>query len=436
MPQPAPSRIRDPRDPAVTPALRLCAGLLCAALAACQEDPLPRVDGGADGPVDVPDATGMDAAAEAPPATDTAAALMPPAQCRVSTTSTPPFQVTFKVTNRMGVPVFLVQDCVGIEFDVASCAAGYTDDVGPKYVCACNCADASCTGNVACGPCQPRDGVALPPGASRTMVWQAQHVVTRERTSYSCAERTPLPAAKYRLRVPIYLSREAAAANQPAPRWVGREFDLPAPGEVETFVIEPDTDAGVRDGGVSDGGVSDGGASDVPQSCEFPGPWVTCAPPFSPEVACTLDRSYSFGSIGGLRPFYEEAKLERAGRFTLTRHSPGGGTPPVACNNQLPRCGARPGLITTAEVMKALAAPDVMAAFAPTPQVFGHDARPYDGTAFSVTRDDGHGVIIGVRCDATHTCARPLPEALAQLGTLLNQVVEQQRAAGGCEALR
>src|SRR5687768_9573751 len=100
--------------------------------------------------------------------------LSPPAHCAVSTTRTGPFDVTFRLMNTTDRPVYLHRGCVGLTVEIASCATRFLDSIGPSFACAsCNCSDRTCTSNPTCGQCPQPIAVAVAPGASVDLPWQA-----------------------------------------------------------------------------------------------------------------------------------------------------------------------------------------------------------------------------------------------------------------------
>ena len=400
-------------------------------LAGCKTAaPLAAADGGIDGPAPALDGPAPDAAdrpddrsqADTLPAPDLAAdAAQPiPQQCRVTTTRQPPFQVTFRLVNRGALPVYLSMGCDGVRYSVSSCASRYTDYLVPPFLCACDCQQAGCNSNPSCGACPPDQGVAVAPGATKELSWAAVHVTTEDRGTFTCRRTVPLPAAIYSVSVPVFDAAEQARTGS-RPRLVSRTFELPAPNDVvEVALLAAPTDGGAADAGV----------------CEEEGPVPTCATPFSPATPCALDGAYTFGWEGGLSFSTEQSELVPPNRYRRTRtfRNP---QPAVSCTNLIPRCGADHDTFTTADVVEALAAPDVVAALAQSrPQVYGYDYRANDGSVLVVRRLDGRGLIIGAPCGPGSPCDRPITAGLDRLKVILGKIDGQQLALPGCEALR
>jgi hypothetical protein len=155
--------------------------------------------------------------------------------------------------------------------------------------------------------------------------------------------------------------------------------------------------------------------------------------------ACTLDDTYAFGQDGGLVEYVDESTLSPPAHYLLTR-TPGffvGGAPiSMECAPALPACGARDA-ISLLDVTRALAHPDVVAAFAQTsPPVYGRDSRPLDGSIFAVRRGDGRTLYIGIDCFAGQADCVAVPRGLRTLADQLTALGRQMLAAPECAAFR
>jgi hypothetical protein len=344
-----------------------------------------------------------------------------PAQCQVTTTRQPPFQVSFRLVNRSSRTVYLSQSCVGVSFDVSSCASRYTASLGPSYFCGCSCSDSRCTGPAACGPCPPP--AALPVGAGQTLdlPWQAVLSTMRDRGTFQCLEQKPLPAAVYSVSVPVYDSPTLALSSARPPRTASRTFTLPATGDQVEVVLASETDGGLP----------------PPPACETVAAAPTCAAPWDPAAACSLASAFTFEWSGGFSLSSDHSALTLPNIYTRTRTFREPNRTPLTCTNNVPRCGAAPEVFTTADVVQAMSAPDVLAALAqPTPLVYGFDSRTTDGAVLVVSRADGHGFVVGAgTCGPGNPCERPVPPGLDWLATILSRLDQQQRYAPGCEAL-
>jgi hypothetical protein len=350
-----------------------------------------------------------------------------PAQCRVAATTLPqPFQVTFRFKNAGATPVYLHQGCTGLDFAIASCGSRYTDSVGPRYACACRCEDSTCIGSVACGPCPPPSGIPVAPGATQEMPWIATLITPEERPTYTCNHATHLPAARYSVSVPLFATADAAAAGQPVIRTASRTFDLPASGGiVEVALVDQPADAGVP----------------IPASCSMQPeqPPAVCKSPWDPALVCALDSTYTLGMVGGNALWSESAVVTPIGKYTITRESVRTPTqPPISCTSQLPLCGSDHATFTSADLMEALSAADVIAAFGPAPfKVHGGDARAYDGQVLQVARADGQGFMVGTSCGNTgRPCSLPLTKGLQHVADVFDKIDQQQRATPACAVLR
>lgn len=152
------------------------------------------------------------------------------------------------------------------------------------------------------------------------------------------------------------------------------------------------------------------------------------------SVTCTdcVSGTLSWGSNGGFVAFQDESSLAACRDFQRKR-SPGidGGAP--ACTTQLGACSAAP--VAVGDVERALAHPDVVAAFAlATTPVYGTDSRPVDGTVFRITRD-GKSIDVGNPCGSSSAPACvPIPPGVDALANVLRSLDTQELAKAACSA--
>ena len=154
-----------------------------------------------------------------------------PEACRVQTEAAAPYAFTFRMTNATGTPAFVFDMC-GIELTVTACADGYAAPLPVTEPCSyVRCAegrDAGCPGT--CGACDSGGRVVT----ADAPVERAMPGVTYSTGNAYCActDVVPLPAAKYRVRVPVWASKEDAESHK-VPGWEASvDFELPAPGGV------------------------------------------------------------------------------------------------------------------------------------------------------------------------------------------------------------
>jgi hypothetical protein len=121
--------------------------------------------------------------------------------------------VTFRLENRGAQAVYLRNACF-IPFDV-TCAADGTVYAN-AFFCACNCADSTCNGPLACGPCAPTSGVAIAPGETRDLSWIARKSTLQTKTgatgSFQCVAIAPIPTGDYRMSISVYPTAADAVA--------------------------------------------------------------------------------------------------------------------------------------------------------------------------------------------------------------------------------
>jgi hypothetical protein len=154
--------------------------LVCALLAACDDRPPTTVT-----PADAGPAADAGPTADAP-AADLAIDTDPglPGRCAVTTDRTPPFPLKFRLANHGAAPVYVHDGgCVGITFDISSCAAGFTDHIGPVFACACPCRDVGCKGPPSCGACAEPSGKLVAPGQTVDVPWNAIRLDFQTRTN-------------------------------------------------------------------------------------------------------------------------------------------------------------------------------------------------------------------------------------------------------------
>jgi hypothetical protein len=145
---------------------------------------------------------------------------------------------------------------------------------------------------------------------------------------------------------------------------------------------------------------------------------------------CTVP-TLRWGDDGGMRAFVDASALE-ACSFTFTReYYVDPPTGPTSCASPLPPCG-QTQLPDQSTIAQALADPDVAAALATAPVLYGSDPRPVDGF---VLRIDVGGSIIEVGSACSSTGCTAIPAGVARLGDLLRQITSQQLGVPGCAGL-
>ena len=157
--------------------------------------------------------------------------------------------------------------------------------------------------------------------------------------------------------------------------------------------------------------------------------------PIDANVACTdcVTGTLTWGDNGGFVAFRDESALATCRDFQRKRTAASDGGS-FSCATQLGACDAGP--VAVGEVERALAHPDVVAAFAAaTTPVFGVDSRPVDGTVFEITRN-GKSIDVGSDCGASSAPACvPIPPGVAALAAVLKSLDAQELAKPACKAL-
>lgn len=157
-----------------------------------------------------------------------------PEACAVASPDPAPYAVTFRVTNPSGVPAFVRQEC-HVRFDVMACADGYSAPLGLYGDCTLDCNQPG-PGCIACGACM-MEGRAVTPDQPVDASWSGQsYTFGMTPDGCQCSTAHPMPAAKYRVRLPVYASKQDAEADQLG--WeVSVDFQLPAPGGIVEIPI-------------------------------------------------------------------------------------------------------------------------------------------------------------------------------------------------------
>jgi hypothetical protein len=184
----------------------------------------------------------------------------------------------------------------------------------------------------------------------------------------------------------------------------------------------------------SPGAPDDSGAADAP-AVDAPGADAPTELPDAADVdtggtcsAC-LDGPLLFGRDGGLACYRDTTELSGCATFTQRRMGEGCGPGDTTCTNEIPQCPG--GAISVDDVRSALAHPDVVAALAAAPILYGRDTRPADGQVFYF---EGGGRRVEVGLDCTMPGCTPIPAGVRALETLLEALMTQQLARPGCEA--
>ena len=101
--------------------------------------------------------------------------------------------------------------------------------------------------------------------------------------------------------------------------------------------------------------------------------------------------------------------------------------PTLMCTQDLGTCTST---VSAREINVALEQPDVRAALAAAPILFGRDTRPVDGAVFRIAV--GAAVVeIGAPCEGAAGC-REIPQTVAALGIRLRALTSQELARGLC----
>jgi hypothetical protein len=138
--------------------------------------------------------------------------------------------------------------------------------------------------------------------------------------------------------------------------------------------------------------------------------------------ACCVDETISWGRAGGFVIYHDTSTLEPCAQYTRTRTETGGGTPSSCAQTLQQACGAGLG---ADDVVEALADPDVQAALATAPVLYGLDTRPLDGQVFQI-QVEAALIEVGNACQSAQ--CTPIPDGVGALRDLLVAIDEQELA--------
>lgn len=378
------------------------------------QTPEPGLDGGASGP----DAFSIADANEQVPGDasttgDARTALGPliPAECAAPSSTGPTSEtVRFRLTNPGGGTVFVRSDCGLIEFGVSSCASQYRDQLWEVRPCpVCECATrASC--GATCGACAEPAAVAV--GSEPVLgTWTA---TVLEAGEPACVWKRPLPAGRYRVAVKVYPTAEDAAARRGG-REVTADFVLATIDEIVDLAL-----------------------SEQPMCDANPSQAVTACKGNEPrDTACDLSEEIEIVTEPPRATDRRETlRLGPGSRVIVASERPGSGEPPVSCTSALPRCSRDSRVVTTGDFARALALPDVQAAFAVQPELYGEFAQTYDGSTFLIRRADGTALRLGPDCrnSTPALCPKPFTPDIRNLWGVVTRMTDQLRADPTCAA--
>ncbi|XXX78328.1 hypothetical protein WMF30_06115 [Sorangium sp. So ce134] len=136
-----------------------------------------------------------------------------------------------------------------------------------------------------------------------------------------------------------------------------------------------------------------------------------------------------WGANGGFRATEETSALSPCRAFSFDRRELRGGKPLLTCSQELGGCEEA---VSAGDVADALDHPDVVAALAAAPVLYGRDTRPVDGAVFRIQVGDAV-VDVGDECGEAPDCV-PVPDGVAALVDALRTLTKEQLARGTCGA--
>jgi hypothetical protein len=130
---------------------------------------------------------------------------------------------------------------------------------------------------------------------------------------------------------------------------------------------------------------------------------------------------------GGHAVFHDASALEVCDLFVHRRTPVVTSSPTLFCEQPITDCASAIG---PGDVARAASDPDVRAAIAVAPVLYGEDPRPYDGQVLQI--QIGTAIIeVGEACRMAG--CKPIPAGVGTLGNLLRSLTKQELARPPCK---
>jgi hypothetical protein len=144
------------------------------------------------------------------------------------------------------------------------------------------------------------------------------------------------------------------------------------------------------------------------------------------DCGCVAE-AISWGNDGGRVAYVDRSTLSPCRTFSHQREPAGSNPPTLMCAQQLGTCTSS---VSAREINVALDQPDVRAAIAAAPILFGRDSRAFDGAVLQIKV--GAALIeIGSACSGAPDC-KDIPQTVTALGIRLRALTAQELALGAC----
>ena len=125
--------------------------------------------------------------------------------------------------------------------------------------------------------------------------------------------------------------------------------------------------------------------------------------------------------------YVDSSTLSPCRTYSHQRDPTGPDPPTLMCSQELGTCTST---VSAREINVALEQPDVQAALAAAPILFGRDTRLFDGAVFRMTV--GAAVVeIGAACNGAAGC-KEIPQTVEALGIRLRALTAQELGRGTC----
>lgn len=153
------------------------------------------------------------------------------------------------------------------------------------------------------------------------------------------------------------------------------------------------------------------------------------------DCAACLPARVDWELNGGMAAWYDKSALLPCNTYQRQRFTnPTSTTPTQSCTSTVRQCAGgdvdASDSITLGEVTRALAHPDVQAALAKAPVLYGRDTRPVDGVVLRITTG-GKQIEVGDDCAGASGCTE-VPAGVKALVALLTDLDERKTLPDAC----
>ena len=160
-----------------------------------------------------------------------------PNECSVTTTEPGPYPTKIRFVNPGGNPLWIREDCQ-LNWDLYSCADGYTTEVPHVADCMTACSETGTGGCIACGACMLQAHQVTTASPVETE-WSGHTFTFGQKNGCQCYDQSNALPGKYAIKIQVFASKDDAESFKAGyEAWA--YFDLPAKnGVVEVSLVPP-----------------------------------------------------------------------------------------------------------------------------------------------------------------------------------------------------